>query len=103
MSPLMAAIVGFVLGESFTNPAIAEIAVSETEGIVYFRKAGQSASTDCKALKTFARTGIGCWTLPDWNPMSAVRPYDCSSRRLKKCAARNCESIDMDSNAARMI
>jgi hypothetical protein len=40
MSPLMAAVVAYVLGESFTNPAIAEITVSEAEGIVYFRKEG---------------------------------------------------------------
>ena len=40
MSPLMAAIVGFVLGESFTNPEIAEISVSESEGYVYLRKEG---------------------------------------------------------------
>ncbi len=40
MSPLMAAVVGYVLGESFTEPEIAEITVSEAEGIVYFRKAG---------------------------------------------------------------
>jgi hypothetical protein len=29
MSPLMAAICGFVLGESFTDPEIAEITVSD--------------------------------------------------------------------------
>jgi hypothetical protein len=40
MSPLMGAIVGFVLGESFTDPEIAEISVSESEGFVYLRKAG---------------------------------------------------------------
>jgi hypothetical protein len=40
MSPLMAAVVGYVVGESFTNPEIAEITVSEAEGIVYFRKVG---------------------------------------------------------------
>jgi hypothetical protein len=40
MSPMMAAVVGYVLGESFTDPEIAEISVSEAEGIVYFRKAG---------------------------------------------------------------
>jgi len=39
MSPFMAAIVGYVFGESFTNPEIAEIAVSETENIVYVRQA----------------------------------------------------------------
>jgi hypothetical protein len=40
MSPMMAAVVGYVVGESFTDPEIAEITVSEVEGIVYFRKAG---------------------------------------------------------------
>jgi len=38
MSPFMAAIVGFVLGESFTDPAIAEINVSEAENLVYVPK-----------------------------------------------------------------
>lgn len=40
MSPFMAAIVGYVLGESYTDPEIAEIAVSESEGLVYIRQAG---------------------------------------------------------------
>lgn len=40
MSPLMAAIVGYVLGESFTEPAIAELTVSERENLVYIRQEG---------------------------------------------------------------
>ncbi|NOT00468.1 MAG: hypothetical protein HOP29_07550 [Phycisphaerales bacterium] len=40
MSPFMAAIVGYVLGETLTDPAIAEITVSESEDLVYVRKAG---------------------------------------------------------------
>jgi hypothetical protein len=40
MSPMMAAVVGFVLDEQFTNPQIAEITVSESENIAYIRKAG---------------------------------------------------------------
>jgi hypothetical protein len=40
MSPMMAAVVGFVVGEHYTNPEIAEINVSESENIVYIRKAG---------------------------------------------------------------
>jgi hypothetical protein len=40
MSPMMAAVVGYVVGEAFTNPEIAEITVSESEGIAYIRKAG---------------------------------------------------------------
>ena len=38
MSPFMAAVVGYVLGESFTNPEIAELTVSETENFIYIRK-----------------------------------------------------------------
>jgi hypothetical protein len=40
MSPFMAAIVGFVLDEHFTDPEIAELTVSENENIVYVRKTG---------------------------------------------------------------
>lgn len=35
----MAAVVGYVLGESWTAPAIAEITVSESEDLVYVRRA----------------------------------------------------------------
>lgn len=40
MSPFMAAIVGYVLGESWTDPAITDVAVSEAEDLVYVRKVG---------------------------------------------------------------
>lgn len=40
MSPFMAAIVGYVLGESFTDPNIAELTVSEQENYVYIRPEG---------------------------------------------------------------
>jgi len=40
MSPFMAAIAAFVLGESWTDPQIAEIAISEQEDLVYVRKVG---------------------------------------------------------------
>lgn len=51
MSPLMAAIVGFVLGESFTDPEIAEISVSEAEGFVYIRKAGAAGFDGFQSLE----------------------------------------------------
>ena len=38
----MVAIVGYVLGENFSDPAIAEIKVSETENIVYVRQVGSA-------------------------------------------------------------
>ena len=40
MSPLMAAIVGYVLDVSYTTPTIAELAVSEQENLVYIREEG---------------------------------------------------------------
>lgn len=40
MSPFMAAVVGYVLGESYTEAEIAEIAVSEAENLVYIRQSG---------------------------------------------------------------
>lgn len=50
MSPFMAAIVGYVLGESWTNPAIAEVTVSETEDLVYVRKAGGAGFDGVQSL-----------------------------------------------------
>ena len=40
MSPFMAAVVGYVLGKSFTDPEIAEMAVSERENLLYVRQVG---------------------------------------------------------------
>ena len=40
MSLFMAAVVGYVLGASFTDPAVAEIKVSEGENLVYVRQVG---------------------------------------------------------------
>jgi hypothetical protein len=51
MSPFMAAIVGYVLGESFTEPEIAEIAVSEQENRVYIRKAGAAGFDGLQSLE----------------------------------------------------
>jgi hypothetical protein len=41
MSPLMGAIVGYVLGEAFTKLTIAELVVNEAEGVVYIRQEGK--------------------------------------------------------------
>ena len=51
MSPLMAAIVGFVLGENFTEPQIAEITVSEQENLVYVRKVGSVGFDGLQSLE----------------------------------------------------
>lgn len=39
MSPFMTATVAYMLGESWTDPEMAEVAVSEAQDLVYIRKA----------------------------------------------------------------
>jgi hypothetical protein len=51
MSPFMAAVVGFVLGDSFTEPDIAQITVSEAENLVYIRRAGAVGFDGIESLK----------------------------------------------------
>ena len=51
MSPFMAAIVGFILDETFTDPKIAEIAVSESENLVYVRKEGAAGFDGIQSLE----------------------------------------------------
>lgn len=50
MSPFMAAIVGYVLGESFTTPDIAELTVSESESLVYIRQSGAAGFDGIESL-----------------------------------------------------
>ena len=51
MSPLMAAIVGYVLDESFTKPTIAELTVSEQENLVYVRQEGATGFEGIQSLE----------------------------------------------------
>ena len=48
----MAAIVGYVLDESWTDPAIVEITVSEAEDLVYIRKVGGVGFDGVHSLRT---------------------------------------------------
>jgi len=50
MSPFMTAIVAYVLNESWTNPAIAEITVSEAEDLAYVRKTGGTGFDGIQSL-----------------------------------------------------
>ena len=51
MSPFMAAITGYVPGESYTEPEIAEIAVSEQENLIYIRQSGASGFGGMESLQ----------------------------------------------------
>ena len=59
MSPMMAAVIGFVLDENFTDPEIAEIVVSEQENLAYIRKVGGVGFDGLQASKTYGGIGIG--------------------------------------------
>ena len=47
----MAAVVGYVLGEHFTDPEIAELTVSESENLVYIRKSGSVGFDGLESLE----------------------------------------------------
>ena len=51
MSPLMAAIVGYVIGEAYTTPEIAEMTVGESDNLVYIRKAGAIGFVGIQSLE----------------------------------------------------
>ena len=50
MSPVMMAILGYVLGEHYTTPEIDEITVSERENLVYIRAVGEAGFGDIQSL-----------------------------------------------------
>jgi len=72
MSPFMAAVVGFVLGESFTNPEIAELTVSESENLVYIRQAGAVGFDGMESLEDLRR---------NWNRLLDVAGLTPEERR----------------------
>ena len=55
MSPFMAAIVAYVIGERFTDPEISELTVSEDEGLVYIRPEGSSGFEGLQSLDDLRR------------------------------------------------
>lgn len=72
MSPFMAAIVGYVLGESFTTPEIAEVAVSEAENLVYIRQAGAVGFNGIQSLEDLRN---------NWNRLLDVASLTADERR----------------------
>jgi len=72
MSPFMTAIVGYVLGESFTQPEIAEIAVSESENLVYVRRTGAVGFDGIESLEDLRN---------NWNRLLDVAALTVEERR----------------------
>ncbi len=62
MPPFTAAVVGFILGESFTNPEIAGITVCENENPVYIRQVGAVGFDGVESLQDLRSN---CNRLPD--------------------------------------
>ncbi len=57
MSPLMAAIVRYVLDEPVTELAIAELTVSERENLVSIQPRGDAGFEEVQSLEDFRRDG----------------------------------------------
>ena len=72
MSPFMGAVVGFVLGESFTKPEIAELTVSESENLVYIRQTGAVGFDGMESLEDLRR---------NWNRLLDVAGLTPDERR----------------------
>lgn len=79
----MAAIVGFVLGESYTEPAIAELAVSKEEDLVYIRQAGAAGFDGIQELggpseqlePSARRRGVDARGAPDSHPEVQLKDH----------------------------
>jgi hypothetical protein len=78
MSAMMASVVGYVLGESFTTPEIGEIVVSESENLVYFRKADAAGFDGLQSLEDLRRNWNHLMDVADLSPeerQEAVRLF----------------------------
>ena len=79
MSPFMAAVVGFVLSESFTDPEIAELTVSENENLVYIRPKGAVGFDGMQSLEDLRNNWnrlLGVAGLSDDERREAVRLFN---------------------------
>ena len=88
MSPFMAAVVGFVLGDSFTEPEIEQITVSEVENLVYIRRAGAVGFDGIESLKDMRDNWnrlLDAAGLTPEEQQHAVRQFN---SRLRRCRAR---------------
>jgi len=72
MSPFMAAVVGYVLGEAFTDPQIAELSVSESENLVYIRRTGGIGFDGMESLEDLRN---------NWNQLLDVAGLTVEERR----------------------
>jgi hypothetical protein len=85
MSPLMAAIVGCVLGESFTEPIIAELTVSEQENLVYIRQEGAAGFEGIQSLEDLRSNWnrlLDAADLTDEERKGAVRLFNAKVSKL---------------------
>jgi hypothetical protein len=79
MSPFMAAIVGYVLGESYTKPQIEELAVSEQENLLYIRPEGSAGFDGVESLEDLRRNWnrlLDAAELTDEERQEAVRLFN---------------------------
>ena len=86
MSPFMAAIVGYVLEEPFTDPEIAEIKVSETENLVYVRQVGSVRFEGLQSLVDFRNNWNRLIEVADLTPEERKEAVRLFRARVEKIA-----------------
>lgn len=91
MSPLMAAVVGYVLGESFTEPTIAELAVSEQENLAYIRQEGAIGFEGIQSLEDLRSNWNDFSMQRGSRPRNGRRRCGCSMREFRSFRGQSSE------------
>src|SRR6185437_6508158 len=84
MSPFMAAIVGYVFDQALTEPEIAEIAVSETENLVYIRQAGAAGFDGIQSLEDLRNNWNRLMDAAGLTPEERARAVELFQTRIEK-------------------
>jgi len=84
MSPFMAAVVGYVLDQSFTQPEIAEIAVSENENLVYIRQARAAGFDGIQSLDDLRTNWNRLMDAAGLTPEERTRAVELFQTRIEK-------------------
>ena len=84
MSPMMMAILGYMLDEHYTTPEIEEIAVSEDENLVYIRKAGDVGFDGIQSLEDLRNNWNGLMDVAGLTPAERAEAVGLFKSKVEK-------------------
>ena len=83
MSPFMAAIVRYVLDQSFTEPDIAEIGVSQSENLVYIRQDGSVGFDGIQSLNDLRENWNRLMDAADLTPEERTQAVELFRKKIE--------------------